>query len=174
MANRPEAAMVGVSQLAGVRWAQGRGDGDLTNALSGLTTALPQFDALRALETMAVYLSGDHDRAHHLFDTACADGSIANLDHNQLYLAALVNWSELAVAFNDRNACTELATRLEPYANQFVFTGSCVYGPAAHALGLLARASGDEDGASKQFAHAVDVAGAMPSSFFVSRASAHL
>jgi hypothetical protein len=170
-AHRPEAGFVGATQLASIRWAQGR-VGEVADMLSGLVAAVPHFGALRALEAVAIHASGDESRAHRLLAAARTDGSITELDHNQAYLAALINWAELTCALDDVDAASDIAACLAPYPDQFAFTGGTVYGPVAHALGLLAFTLGDTDAAARHFGHAIAMTTDMPSPFFTARAQA--
>jgi hypothetical protein len=170
-ANRPEAAAVGLTQAIGVRWAQGRA-AELIETTGQLRSALPHLDAFRAFEAAAVHASGNERHAQQLLDDARANGAITELAHNQVYLAALVVWAELAYDLDDREAAADVARGLEPYAQQFAFTGTAVYGPVAHALGLLALTTGDRDAASHHFGAAVDMTSHMPAPFFMERAQA--
>ena len=167
-AARPEAEYVYLLQRAAVRWAMGR-LGEQVEQLGALRHALPTRGWWDAVLAMSLLSAGDGTAAHDELTRAWNGGAIDALAHDQMYLATLVHWSEVAAATADVHIGAGLAALLAPYGEQFVFTGAAVYGPVAHALGLLAAAAGEGDRATEYFDHAVRMARSMRAPFFLRR-----
>jgi hypothetical protein len=170
-AHRPEAELVAATQLTGIRWAQGR-MAEQVATLAGLIDALPAFDVLLAWHALSLHACGDDGAARRMLTEACVGNAIDARQRNQVYLASVMMWGELAHALEDVDAAALLATLLTPHADQFAFTGNAVYGPVTHTLGLLARTVGDVEAARRHFTEAVRMTSRMPAPFFTERTRA--
>lgn len=168
VACRPEAQLVHLSQRAAIRWAQGR-LAEEAPSLGRLCHALPALPGFQASHALAVFSAGDVAGARGLLIRAWAEGSIERLPHDQLYLAALMLWGELATALGDAVVGERLFAMLEPHRDRFCFTGAAVYGPVAHALGLLAGMTERRSVALDHLGFAADLSRKMQSSFFAER-----
>src|SRR5581483_7445850 len=92
---RPEAALVYQNQMAGIRWLQGRLDEE-AEALARTAEALPAIPGLRALAASALLQGGDKAGARRRLRDGWRDGSILALPHDQMFLAAVMQWGEVA------------------------------------------------------------------------------
>ena len=167
-ASRPEVQLVYLSQRMAIRWAQGR-LAEEVQSLDQLCDAVPALPGLRAGYALALYCDGGVDAAKDLLVRAWYDGSIEQLPHDQLYLASLMLWGELAAAVHNVEVAGGLFAMLEPYRDRFCFTGASVYGPVAHVLGLLAVTTGDRTVALERLHRSSGLAHDMQSTFFTAR-----
>jgi DNA-binding SARP family transcriptional activator len=166
---RPEAPVVATMQRVALAWASGT-LGAMVDVVAAVAATLPDLRALDAFHALALHDAGDPiGAAAHLRG---ARDSLERLPRNAMFLATLVCWAELAHALGDADAASLIATSLRPYEPQFVFTGAAVFGPVAHALGLLDLTTGDVGRAADDFAAATRLADSMPSPFFAGRARA--
>lgn len=134
-AARPEADVVHTSQVAAIRWRQGR-LAERLPAIEPLASHLPAFNALCASGHLQ---AGEPDRAGRLLNEAWNSGAIRCLRHDPLYLSALVHWADVAAATSQREAARGLYAMLAPFERQLVFTGASEYGSVAQHLAQLAR-----------------------------------
>jgi tetratricopeptide (TPR) repeat protein len=170
-ADRPEARPVYLSQRAAIRWAQGR-LAEEVETLRELCDSLPALPALRAAHALAAFLGGDVRTAADLLAGAWRGGSIAALPHDQLSLASLLLWAELAAALEERDVSAALFGILDPFRDRVCFNGAAVFGPVAHALGLLAEAAGDRSTALDRLDQSVRLSRRMRARFFEERSAA--
>jgi hypothetical protein len=166
---RPEAEMIHLMQRAAIRWLQGRLGEEVTN-VARLVDAFPTVPALRALSALALLRSGRRHDAERLLMEASTSGSIEALPHDQAYLAAVMQWAEIAAATREVGVAGDLYELLVPYSQRFCFTGAAVYGPVSHALGVLAWTAGDIAAAKMHLRGAEQMATNMPSPPFAARA----
>jgi DNA-binding SARP family transcriptional activator len=166
--NRPEADFVHLSQLIGIRWAQGR-MGEQIRTLQRMCDSTPALEGFRASHALASFHAGQDGPARMSLLDAWNQGSIHALPHDQIHLMALVHWGELASALKEVEVSRGLFEMLGPYRDQFCFTGAAVYGPVAHVLGLLAMTTGDGSVALENLRHSEGIAHRMGSPFFARR-----
>jgi DNA-binding SARP family transcriptional activator len=146
---RPEAELVYMAQRSALRWQQRR-LGEEVEALAALASSLPAVPAFQAMHALALLRSGEEEQAHQLLEGA----AIEKLPHDQMYLAGLMHWSEIASATGEVEIARGLYGLLVPYEDRFIFTGSAFYGPVASALALLARTCGDDPAADNHLREA--------------------
>lgn len=145
---RPEAELIYSTQLAALRWHQRR-LGEEVDLLAALASELPTVPAFWALHALALLQAGEEDEARQALVGAWEKGSIETLPHDQMYLAGLMSWSEIASTTVEPRIARGLYGLYSPYADRFIFTGTAVYGPVAFSLASLARTYGDQDAASR-------------------------
>lgn len=170
-ADRPEARPVYLSQRAAIRWAQGR-LAEEVETLQELCDSLPALPGLRAAHALSVFLGGDVRTAADLLAGTWHDGSITALPHDQLFLASLLLWAELAAALEERDVSAALFGILDPFRDRVCFNGAAVFGPVAHVLGLLAEATGDRSTALDRLDQSVRLSRRMRARFFDERSTA--
>jgi hypothetical protein len=167
-ASRPEAHVVYLSQRIAIRWAQDR-IAEEVQTLERLCEGLQALPGLRAPHALAVFREGDVDAARAMLLSAWNDGAIEVLPHDQLYVASLTLWGELATAVGEIDVSRGLFGMLEMYHDRFVFTGAAVYGPVAHTLGCLAEAIGDPSVALDYLDRSMALCEAMQAPLFARR-----
>jgi len=170
---RPEADLVHTTQRAALRWIQGR-LGEEADELTQLASAWPGLPTLQATHALALLHSGQRQPAHQLLHDAWDSGFIARLPADQSYLAGMVHWSEIASASGDAPIATGIYALLLPYADRLSYSGTAVYGPVAHTLGLLAETSGDDEQAVIHFHEALRIATEIRSPPFAARSEHQL
>jgi DNA-binding SARP family transcriptional activator len=168
-AARPEAELIHLFQRIAVHWATGR-LGEHVDQLGMLRDALQTPAWLDSIRAVGLLSAGDTTAAHDELTRAWQTGAIGALPHDQMYLATLVHWSEVAAATADVDIADGLAALLAPFGDRLVFTGAAVYGPVAYALGQLAAAAGDGDRAAEHFEVAMRMARTLRSPLFLHRA----
>jgi len=76
-------------------------------------------------------------------DAAWSSGAIRAQPHDQMFLATLTLWAEVATVCAKEEVAAGIYRMLLPYQHQFVFTGASVYGPVAGPLAALASVLGN-------------------------------
>lgn len=149
-AGQADAAMIYAVQLSIVRGQQGRA-GELLELMRQSVEQNPGLPAWRAALALFYAYTGRLDDAGALVSEA-VDDRLAAIPFDQARTSALVNYSEVAFILRDRRAAGVLYEALDPWADQFVFTGASCSGSARLYLGMLASLQDEHDLADEHFA----------------------
>ena len=151
----PDAMAVFGVQLAIVRLEQGR-LAELETALRGFVEEFSESPAWRAALALLVLELGGREEARAEFESLAAD-DFAGLPRNFAWLAGVAMLAQVCAALGDAERAAVLLDLLSPFAGRNVVTADRQsWGSAASYLGLLARTTGDLDGAERWFERAVD------------------
>lgn len=166
IAGEPDAYTFYFSQLAGLRYHQGRMD-ELTSTFAAAVEATPGLPALRA------GLGLIHLEADRLDDVAAV---VAELGAQRRDVGDELNWlitiallAELAARVKDRERCAELYPVLLPFREQFVDNATNWFGSVGRFLGLLEHVVGRFDDADRSFAAALRAHEAIPAPLLAAR-----
>lgn len=151
----PDAMAVFGVQLAIVRLEQGR-LAELETALRGFVEEFSESPVWRAALALLVLELGGREEARAEFERLAVD-DFAGLPRNFAWLAGVAMLAQVCAALGDAERAAVLFDLLSPFAGRNVVTADrqC-WGSAAYFLGLLARTTGDLDGAERWFERAVD------------------
>ena len=149
---------VGVVFAAGaflVRFDQGR-LGEIIDVVEQTVHDNPGIPGLRASLAIVFCDVGRHEHACTLLTEEC-DTRFAGAPYDQFWVVTLVQWALVMGELRDTAAAELLFPLLEPWADQFAFTGAHLFGSVAHALALCESTLGRRDDADTRFAHALEV-----------------
>ncbi len=148
------------AQLASIRWMQGR-DGELLDlaaeAAASPTLAAGDF-AFAAGAAMMAARAGRLDEARSaLHRLVAAGGGLAALPTSSSWLTGMVAVAEAACLLDERAIAEQVRGLVEPFADLPVMPSLAVtcFGSTERALGLVALALGDADGAVRHHERAV-------------------
>lgn len=166
IAGEPDAFTFYVSQLASIRYHQGRLD-ELVDAIAMAVEASP---GLPALHTALGLIHLEADR----FDDVAV--IVADLGTRWQQIGDELNWlitiallAEQAAAIADRPLCAELYTALSPHRHQFVDNATNWFGSVGRYLGLLEHALGRFADADRSFAESVAAHERLPAPLLLAR-----
>ena len=146
---QPDALMVFGTNLAGIRWHQGRFDEILP--LGARTAAdnpgLPGFQAAYA-EMLCE--CGRADEARPLFEAA-READFHHAAYDYVWLTTTTIWADTAAWLEDTSAAGLLYERLSPFEAQGVFNGATFIGTVGMYLARLATVLGRHDDAIRLF-----------------------
>jgi DNA-binding SARP family transcriptional activator/tetratricopeptide (TPR) repeat protein len=144
-----------VTQLVGIRWAQGRLDeiAGLVDMVDHTTTTLPGW---QAVQVWVPYQVGDLDTARRRTD-ALADDDFGDIITGPFWSPCTALVGEACAAIGRPEHAQILYDRLLPLASEAIVVGraSVCLGAASRYLGLLAARLGRLDDAMRHFDHAV-------------------
>ena len=166
----PDAITFYAGQLANVRWAQGR-RAELVPLLAPVAEELEDMPSAHAIIAVCHLDAGDTDAAQALLRTELPKVPATPTD--QLWIHAVIVWSEVTARLADAHAATSLIERLRPYIPLFVFSGGTLEGSVADALGRLATVLGDYNGADECFDIADTVNERLNAPFFIALTKLH-
>lgn len=156
---QPDALPFYASQIAAVRWHQGR-LGELTELLARALEENPGIQGLRSLVVLALAISGERQRA---IGELAVDASMAfeEVPRDPIWLPVMVTYghavAELAAAGgNDlRPVARDLESLLAPFGPQLASTTVSIWGLVSHCLGRLAAVRGEHGVATERLEHAI-------------------
>jgi hypothetical protein len=146
---QPDAFMAFGTNLAGIRWHQGRVD-ELLPLLSQAATDGPELPALESAYTATLCECGCVDEARPLFDAARAT-DFHQAAYDWIWLAMTALWADTAVWLGDADAAAVLYERLAPFEAQGITTGANFNGTVGLYLARLAALLGRDDDAIRRF-----------------------
>lgn len=148
----PDTIFISFAQLAMVRVEQGRG-AEVVHVLAQAAANYPGVPAYEAGHAAVLCDLGRMPDAARLLDRR-ADRDFADIPLDQVYSTALALWAKVAADVGSDRAAAPLYALIEPWRDQFVWSGAMGYGSAQHYLGMLAATLGASDRANEHFAAA--------------------
>ncbi|WP_261575575.1 ATP-binding protein, partial [Frankia gtarii] len=148
------------AQLASIRWMQGR-DGELLDlaaeAAASPTLAAGDFAFAAGAATMAARAGRLDEARIALHRLVPSGGGLATLPTSSSWLTGMVAVAEAACLLGERAIAEQTALLIEPFADLPVMPSLAVtcFGSAERALGLVALALGDADGAVRHHERAL-------------------
>jgi DNA-binding CsgD family transcriptional regulator/tetratricopeptide (TPR) repeat protein len=138
---QPDALPFYISQIASIRWQQGRLP-ELAPLLAQALDDYPGLPAFRSLVTLAHALAGDHAFAREVLviDTA---SDFAELPRDPIWIAGAVTYAHAIAELGEPDAAARLRPILEPYRGQLASATISIWGLVDHALGRLELLLGD-------------------------------
>ena len=133
--SQPDAIPFYGSQLANIRYEQGR-LGELQGLLGQVVADNPGIPGFRAVLALACVEGELRDQASQLLDAEAADG-FERIPRDLVWLAAHTIYAHVCADLGNAAAAATLYERLEPFADQLVYTGISAWGVVEHALGRL-------------------------------------
>lgn len=143
---QPDALPFFGSQLASIRYDQGR-LGELQELLAQVVAENPGIPAFRSVLALAYAESGLGEQARELVAMEMASG-FDEIPRDVTWLAGHAIYAHVCAELGEREAAEVLYGRIEPYADQLVYTGISAWGDGAHALGRLDATLGRHDEAA--------------------------
>lgn len=147
--HQPDALPFYASQIAAVRWHQGR-LGELADLLAGALAEHPGIPGMRSLVVLTLAIAGEHERALAELRIDSSTG-FRSVPRDPIWLPVLVTYahgvSELAAA-GDADlelAAWDLDRLVEPFETQVASTTVSVWGAVAHCRGRLAAVRGERE-----------------------------
>lgn len=140
--SQPDALPFYISQLASIRWQQGRLP-ELAPLLADVIDQHPGLPAFRSLVTLAHALAGERDFAREVLGIDAANG-FSELPRDPVWIAGAVTYAHAIVELSDRDAAARIHPMIEPYRGQLASTSISIWGLVDHALGRLELLLGDE------------------------------
>lgn len=138
---QPDALPFYVSQIASIRWQQGRLP-ELAPLLSDALDRYPGLPGFRSLVCLAHALGGDHAFASEVLVVDTSSG-FAELPRDPIWIAGAVTYAHAVAELGDRDAAARLHALLDPYRGQLATTTISVWGLVDHGLGRLELLLGD-------------------------------
>ena len=142
---QPDALPFFGSQLASIRYEQGR-LAELQELLAKVVADNPGIPAFRSLLALAYVESELPEQARNLL-TMELETSFEEIPRDVTWLAGHVIYAHVCAELNDPVAAEILYDRIQPFADQIVYTGISAWGDGDHALGRLAATLGNHDAA---------------------------
>lgn len=146
----PDAIMIYGSQLAAIRFHQGRGE-EVIEMIEMSVAANPGIPAWEAGLASCYCWLGRHAEAARIVERAARDG-FDQVRWDQQRLTTLALYADAATQAGLPKAAAALYRLLEPWADQFVWTGSTGYAHCRSYLGLLAATLGWDECADEHLA----------------------
>ena len=166
IAGEPDAYTFYFSQLASLRYHQGRMD-ELTTTFAAAVDATPGLPVLRAGLGL-IHLEADRlAEVGTVVDELGPRWRTVGDELNWLITIALL--AELAARIKARELCAELYPVLLPFRGQFVDNATNWFGSVGRFLGLLEHVFGRFDDADRSFAAALQAHQALPAPLLVAR-----
>jgi len=139
---QPDALPFYISQIASIRWQQGR-LGELAPLLAQALDQYPGLPAFRSLVTLAHAIAGEEAFAREVLVIDAATG-FADLPRDPIWIAAAATYAHAVAELRDAEAAALLHPVLDPYRGQLASATVSVWGLVDHALGRLELLLGDE------------------------------
>jgi ATP/maltotriose-dependent transcriptional regulator MalT len=133
----------------------------------------PGIPAYKAAHALALVESGSDEEARDRLHRAIGE-RFADVHRDNLWLAGMNVWGDVAVQLDDPVAAATLATLLAPWREQIATTGASVLGPVAHSLGGLHRILGDLDRAAALLDESRLMCQQLDAPFFLARTNVEL
>jgi DNA-binding CsgD family transcriptional regulator len=170
--SQPDALPFYLSQIASIRWQQGRLH-ELAPLLADTLDQYPGLPAFRSLVCLSHSLAGDHAYAREVLEIDTSTG-FADLPRDPIWIAGAVTYAHAAAELGDRDAATSLHAILDPYRGQLATTTISVWGLVDHALGRLELLLGDEERGAGSLRRAIDDYTRMPAPLWRAQAQRDL
>lgn len=170
--SQPDVLPFYVSQIASIRWQQGRLP-ELAPLLADTLDQYPGLPAFRSLVTLAHALAGDHAFAREVLVVDKATG-FADLPRDPVWMAGAVTYAHAVAELGDSHAATSLHAILDPYRGQLATTTVSVWGLVDHALGRLELLLGDDARGAQSLRRAILDYAQMPAPIWRARAQRDL
>ena len=170
--SQPDALPFYVSQIASIRWQQGR----LAELAPLLTRALdeyPGIPAFRSLATLANAVAGEKALANEILATDAVT-DFADIPRDPIWIAAATTYAHAIAELEDPAAATRLRPVLEPYRGRLAMTTVSVWGLVDHALGRLELLLGERQVGQRSLRTAAAAYAVMPAPLWKAQAEADL
>ncbi len=138
---QPDALPFYLTQVASIRWQQGRLP-ELAPLLASALDQYPGLPAFRSLVCLAHALGDDHAFAREVLVIDTSTG-FADLPRDPIWIAGAVTYAHAIVELGERDAALAVHSLLDPYRGQLATTSISVWGLVDHALGRLELLLGD-------------------------------
>jgi len=132
---QPDALPFYISQIASIRWQQGRLP-ELAPLLARALEQYPGLPAFRSLVALAHALAGEISFAREVLAGDVATG-FAEIPRDPIWIAAVTTYAHAIAELGDRDAAERLYPVLEPFRGRLATTTISVWGLVEHALGRL-------------------------------------
>jgi tetratricopeptide (TPR) repeat protein len=153
-AGQPDARLIYAGQVGRCRRVQGRGE-EIVALMEQQVAAHPDWPIWRVVLAETYCWMGRQSDAAPIVAAAAEDG-FAHVPLDHTHADSLAGYAEVAAQTGVREAAALLYELLEPYSDQFIWSGASTRGHARLYLGLLANVLGREDLANQHFAFACD------------------
>jgi DNA-binding CsgD family transcriptional regulator len=170
--SQPDALPFYVSQIASIRWQQGR----LAELAPLLTRALdeyPGIPAFRSLATLANAVAGEKPLANEILATDTVT-DFADIPRDPIWIAAATTYAHAIAELEDPAAATALRPLLEPYRGRLAMTTVSIWGLVDHALGRLELLLGEREAGQRSLRTAAAAYAAIPAPLWRAQAEADL
>lgn len=151
---QPDALAFYISQIASIRWQQGRLP-ELVPILDQALGQYPGLPAFRSLVCLAHALNGGEARAREVLTIDTVSG-FADLPRDPVWIAGSATYAHAIAELGDREAAASVHAILEPYRDQLATTSISVWGLVGHALGRLECVLGDVERGRESLLRAID------------------
>lgn len=145
--DQPDALPFYASQIASIRWQQGR-LGELAPLLNAALEHHPGLPGFRSLVALTRLASGDTDGAREVIAVDSAE-RFETLPRDPTWFAGVVTYAHVAAELDDERSADPLHALLQPLLGRLATTSVSVWGLTDHAVGRLAATLGDGDEAVK-------------------------
>lgn len=150
---QPDALPFFASQIASIRWQQGRLP-ELTPILLEALENHPGLPAFRSLLALGHALAGEHQEGREVVASAAA-AEFSELPIDPVWLAAVVTYAHAVAELGDPTHAELLQELLAPFSGRLATTSVSAWGTVDHALGRLAALRGDAERTERCFARAI-------------------
>jgi len=140
---QPDALPFYISQIASIRWQQGR-LAELAPLLARALDQYPGLPAFRSLVTLAHAVAGETAFAREVLASDAAN-DFGELPRDPIWIAAAATYAHAVAELGDREAAAKLIPVLEPFRGQLATTSISIWGLVGHALGRLELLLGEVD-----------------------------
>lgn len=145
--DQPDALPFYASQIASIRWHQGR-LGELAPLLNAALEHHPGLPAFRSLVALTRLASDDPDGAREVVAVDSAE-RFETLPRDPTWFAGVVTYAHVAAELDDKRSAEALYALLQPLLGRLATTSVSVWGLTDHAVGRLAATLGDGEQAAK-------------------------
>jgi class 3 adenylate cyclase len=153
-AGEPDAVMFYGAVFTSIRTYQGRA-GEISDLVEESVRANPGIPAWRAGLASNFCWDDRHAEAATILKEASAD-RFEHVPNDRAKLGALTQYAEAAFHTGDANAAAILGEVLEPFADQYQWSGVMSYGHMRLYLGLLAAVAGEDERADEHLSFACE------------------
>jgi class 3 adenylate cyclase len=169
-AGEPDAMAVYGTQIAVLRWMQGR-RAELVPVLTAVKPELERLASFRAMFAAAHLDAGDESLAASLLNAELQ--VLPRQPADLQWLCTALTWCDVSYRLGDQRASGVLAAILQPFAVLFGFDGGSLYGSVADALARLAFTTADYDAAQTYLDIADELNARFDAPFFSARTRLH-
>ncbi len=149
---QPDALAFHASQLAAIRWQQGR-LAELAPLLQAALGNNPGLPAFRSMVCLAQALRGERRAAREVL--AIDVSGFHELPRDPTWLATTTTYAHAVAELGDRETSAMLAPILSAYSGRLASTSISIWGLVDHALGRLAFLAGDHEAGSRLLDQAI-------------------
>jgi len=170
--SQPDALPFYVSQIASIRWQQGR-LGELAPLLVRALEEYPGIPAFRSLASLANAVAGEQALAAEILATDTAT-EFADIPRDPIWIAAATTYAHAIAELGDPAAAASLRPVLEPYRGRLATTTVSIWGLVDHALGRLELLAGEREAARRSLRTAAAAYATMAAPLWKAQAEADL